>query len=424
MSRRELRTYHDPLHGAISLDSNDATEALLIDLIDTAPFQRLRRIRQLGPASLTFHGAESSRFTHSLGVLAITRRVFDRLAKQHPQLYRHRPAVLCAALLHDIGHGPFSHTAEEIFGSRHEYWTRRIIREHPDVQELLIRLATDLPVAIDQVFTHRHPLALVWQLVSSQLDCDRLDYLLRDSYFTGASYGSLDLDRILLAMAFDPASGELVVAHKGLAAIEHYLVVRYFMYAQVYNHPKNLAATWLLEQAFQQARCLMENEQLEADAIVRAWLLNPPDMLNLETYLAGDDIVFQYHLQRWQQSADPLLADLCNRWVNRRLFKALEVTELQPEIRLNLLAHVQAYLTEYGLDAQIYSGLTHSWSRGYTLYQRGIKIKITPSSQLQDINQVSPLIQTLTRSFERSWLLYPQDIQAWVQRHWRTYCKG
>ena len=117
MSRRELRTYHDPLHGAISLDSNDATEALLIDLIDTAPFQRLRRIRQLGPASLTFHGAESSRFTHSLGVLAITRRVFDRLAKQHPQLYRHRPAVLCAALLHDIGHGPFSHTAEEILAA-------------------------------------------------------------------------------------------------------------------------------------------------------------------------------------------------------------------------------------------------------------------------------------------------------------------
>src|SRR5512146_1276667 len=115
------RTYHDPLHGAIALNQADPTEALLIQLIDTPEFQRLRRIRQLGPASLTFHGAESSRFTHSLGVMAIARRAFDSVAARHPDLLPYRAMVLCAALLHDIGHGPFSHTCEEIFGCHHEH---------------------------------------------------------------------------------------------------------------------------------------------------------------------------------------------------------------------------------------------------------------------------------------------------------------
>jgi uncharacterized protein len=131
------RTYHDPLHGAIALNWHDATEALLIRLIDTPAFQRLRRIRQLGPASLTFHGAESSRFTHSLGVMAIARRAFDRIAPDYPQLQPYRPVVLCAALLHDIGHGPFSHTCEEIFGSHHEHWTGRILREFTPIRTLL-----------------------------------------------------------------------------------------------------------------------------------------------------------------------------------------------------------------------------------------------------------------------------------------------
>jgi HD superfamily phosphohydrolase len=317
------RSYHDPLHGAITLHASDPDEALLTQLIDTPAFQRLRRIRQLGPASLTFHGAESSRFTHSLGVMTIARRAFDQLQRRYPELAPHRATVLVAALLHDVGHGPFSHTAEEVFGLQHEHWTRRIIKDLPEVYDALESRAQGLATAVDQVYTHEHPVALVWQLVSSQLDCDRLDYLLRDSYFTGASYGQLDLDRILMALRFEPHSGRLVVAHKGLAAIEHYLVVRHFMYAQVYNHAKNISVTWLLERAFERARSDLLLGKLEADPTVTAWLLAPDHPLSLETYLAGDDIVFTYHLQRWQQSPDPLLADLCRRFLDRDLLKTL-----------------------------------------------------------------------------------------------------
>ncbi|MEO1744194.1 MAG: HD domain-containing protein, partial [Cyanobacteria bacterium J06629_9] len=180
MLLNKTRTYHDPLHGAIMLDGRDPVEALLIRLIDTAAFQRLRRIRQLGPASFTFHGAESSRFTHSLGVMDVARRAFDRLSGIYAELQPHRAAVLVAALMHDVGHGPYSHTAEEVFGGHHEHWTQRILTEDGEVRSHLDTFSPDLLTALKQIYTHQHELPIVGQLVSSQLDCDRLDYLMRD----------------------------------------------------------------------------------------------------------------------------------------------------------------------------------------------------------------------------------------------------
>ena len=416
---KPFRTYHDPLHGAITLYACDPEEALLIGLIDTPAFQRLRRIRQMGPAHLTFHGAESSRFTHSLGVMALARRAFDQLLGRYPSLRPHRATVLCAALLHDIGHGPFSHTAEEIFGLHHEYWTRRIIQDIPAIHDPLHQYSPDLIPAIDQVYTHTHPVPLVWQLVSSQLDCDRLDYLLRDSYSTGASYGRLDLDRILMALELEPESNRLVVAHKGLSAIEHYLVVRHFMYAQVYNHPKNIAATWLLKRAFNRARTLHQSGSLDVDDIVSAWLQSAQVPLSLETYLAADDAVLNYHLQRWQRGEDALLADLCRRYVDRDLFKTLEVTRLSEDQRQTFLAQVQTYLDQPNRPGDTYAALEHTWSRGYTTYQQGIHMHV--DNAFVDIKDLSPLVNTLSQPSERIWLLYPREIQPWVQAHYATY---
>ena len=413
------RTYHDPLHGAITLHTSDPEEALLIRLIDTPTFQRLRRIRQLGPAYLTFHGAESSRFTHSLGVMALARRAFDQLLGRYPSLRPHRATVLCAALLHDIGHGPFSHTAEEIFGLHHEYWTQRIIQEMPAIRDPLAQYSTDLIPALEQAYAHTHPVPLVWQLVSSQLDCDRLDYLLRDSYSTGASYGRLDLDRILMALDMEPDSNRLVVAHKGLSAIEHYLVVRHFMYAQVYNHPKNIAATWLLKCAFNRARGLHQSGKLEVDGIMAAWLQSAQHPLALETYLAADDTVLNYHLQRWQRGKDALLADLCRRYVDRDLLKTLEITRLSDDQQREFLTQVQAHLNNQGLPGDTYATLEHTWSRGYTTYQQGISMHV--DNAFVDIKDLSPLVNALSPPAESIWLLYPREIQPWVQAHYATY---
>jgi uncharacterized protein len=404
------RTYHDPLHGAITLSGRDVTEALLIRLIDTPPFQRLRRIRQLGTASLTFHGAEGSRFTHSLGVMAVTRRAFDRIAKNYPQLQPHRPVVLCAALLHDLGHGAFSHTAEEVFGSNHEVWTRRILRESPIVRQLLDEFQPDLLERIEQVYLKKYPLPLVSQLVSSQLDCDRLDYLMRDSYFSGVSYGKLDLDRILMALRYDPVSQQLVVAQKGMAAIEHYLIVRYFMYAQVYNHPKNIASTWVLEHIFKRAGTQLQLGNLVADDIVTAWLSHPGNQLSLAQYLAADDGLFTYHIQRWQANSDPVLSDLCRRFVDRDLLKAKDVSDLGEGDRALLLQKIQHSLGERGFDPAYYAGLRVAVSRGYTLYQRGINIQTAHG--LQEISELSPLVKTLTQPLEKAWLIYPREVES------------
>jgi hypothetical protein len=148
------RTYHDPLHGAITLDRQRPAEALVIDLIDTAPFQRLRRIRQLGPAYLTFHGAESSRFTHSLGVLQLARQALASLKRQAPELEAEEGLLDAAALLHDLGHAPFSHSGEEMFGLHHEGWSGRLIREHPALRDRLEAFAPGLADAVADLLEH------------------------------------------------------------------------------------------------------------------------------------------------------------------------------------------------------------------------------------------------------------------------------
>jgi HD superfamily phosphohydrolase len=400
---------------------DDPDEALLIQLIDTPAFQRLRRIRQLRSRQPDLSWGRKFALYPLAGVMAITRRAFEPAPAPLPRISRpHRATVLCAALLHDIGHGPFSHTAEEIFSIHHEHWTRRLIRDVPEIRD---RSRSGIAG-----FGHRHrpglhpstsEMPLVWQLVSSQLDCDRLDYLLRDSYFTGASYGQLDLDRILMALRFEPDSGQLVLDHKGLSAIEHYLVVRHFMYAQVYNHPKNLAVTWLLEQAFGRARQLLRENRLEADTTVMAWLRVPEVSLDVDTYLAGDDITFTYHLQRWRHSQDALLADFCRRFLDRDLLKTLEITRLAPTAQTQLLAEVRHYLQTQGYSSEHYAGLRHTWSRGYTTYQQGIELYT--DNEFVDIKYLSPLVQTLSHAHERIWLLYPRAIHDWLQPLWRHY---
>ncbi len=410
MAHLSSRTYHDPLHGAITLDPADAIEALLIQLIDTPAFQRLRRIRQLGPASLTFHGAEGSRFTHSLGVMYVARLVFDRLAKRYPELLPHRTVTLCAALLHDVGHGPFSHTCEEIFHGNHEYWTQRILQESPEIQTLLKSASPTLTQELVQVYRKQYPLPIISQMVTSQLDCDRLDYLMRDSYFTGASYGKIDLDRILLALDYDPMSQQLVVVRKGLAAIEHYLVVRYFMYVQVYNHSKNIVASWMLERIMHRARQQLAEGALVADPTLIAWLTKPNAELTLKEYLSADDGVFLYHVQRWCESDDEVLRDLCTRYCDRNLFKAQNISQYDEQQRNNLYQAAQTALRAKNLDPDHYTALQFATTRGYTLYQRGIPLQT--GKTLTEISELSPLVQTLIQPLLRVWLIYPREIES------------
>jgi HD superfamily phosphohydrolase len=340
----------------------------------------------------------------------VARRVFDRLAKRYPELWPHRTVALCAALLHDLGHGPFSHTCEEIFGGNHEHWTQRILQESTEIASLLNQSSPTLIQDIVQVYRKQYPLPMVSQMVTSQLDCDRLDYLMRDSYFTGASYGKLDLDRILLALDYDPSSQQLVVVRKGLAAIEHYLVVRYFMYGQVYNHAKNIAAGWMLERIVHRARQQLAAGDLEADSTLTAWLTKPNSELTLKEYLAADDGVLLYHVQRWCESADAILRDLCTRYRDRNLFKTQNISPYDASGRDTLYQTAQLGLKAINLDPDYYVGLQCATTRGYTLYQSGIQLQT--GVDLTEISELSPLVQTLIQPLERAWLIYPREVES------------
>ena len=406
------RTYHDPLHGGIALNTDDPAEALVLELVDAAPFQRLRRIRQLGPAFLTFHGAESSRFTHSLGVFHIARQAFQRLLAMDPSLELHRGVLYAAALLHDLGHAPLSHTGEEMFGTHHERWSARIVREHPAIREPLERFqpgSSDAVAALlEHGITERRGIK---DLVSSQLDCDRLDYLLRDSYSTGTSYGQLDLERILAALTLAP-DGELAIHPKGLMAVEHYLVVRNLMYRSVYNHRLNVVCNWLLEQMIRLARELGP-DQVWTDSTMRCWLWSPHE-LDLEAYLANDDLRTGYHLLRWREEAPRPLADLCDRFLNRRLLKALDVDSLSKEKQLECLAHARGLAEAKGLDPSLCCGLCHQQLHGYHPYRGGLRL--WNGQQLQALEQSSALVQSLSKPASTSWLIYPKQISQELKR--------
>ena len=400
------RTYHDPLHGAIRLDGADPAEALVIDLIDTAPFQRLRRVRQLGPAFLTFHGAESSRFTHSLGVLHLARLALGQLERRNPALAEHRAVLYAAALLHDVGHGPLSHSGEEMYGLHHEAWSGRLIREHPALRDRLETYAPGTAGAVAALLEHgQYPNAAIQALVSSQLDCDRLDYLLRDSYSTGTAYGKLDLERILAALTLAP-DGQLAITPKGLMAVEHYLVVRNLMYRSVYNHRLNVVCNWLLRQTIASARRLGPAEGW-ADPVMARWLWHC-DGLDLETFLANDDIRTGYHLMRWMEEGPAELQAPCRRLLERRLLKATAVSHLEPGRRMELLAAARQLSEAAGLNAETSCGLEQRQNRGYHPYEGGLRL--WDGDHLQALEQRSALVQSLTIPVELAWLIHPAEV--------------
>ncbi len=401
------RTYYDPLHKSITLNSSIPEERMVMELIDSSPFQRLRRIKQLGPAYLTFHGAESSRFTHSLGVFHIARRAINHLSEIDIGLKNYKFILYGAALLHDLGHGPLSHTSEEIFQIKHEDWTAKLINSSQEIKLILNRYGEDNAKAISNLIQSREaPKKLIISLISSQLDCDRLDYLMRDSYTTGARYGQLDLDRIISAMTIAP-DGDLAISPKGLMAVEHYLVIRNLMYRSVYNHRLNEVCNWLLEQIIKTAR-KMDPNSLWADKAMSEWLWNHSEM-NIESFLSNDDIITGYHIHRWQYSSSINLSNLCKRFIHRNLLKAYNISSFSLEMRLETLAKARLLSEKNGLEPDITCGLREQIVKSYHPYKYGLRL--WDGKKLEALEEASPLVERLIEPNQSSWLIYPKEIE-------------
>ncbi len=414
------RTYLDPIHQDIVLDRSKPAERLVVDLIDTVEFQRLRRIHQLGVSHFTFQGAEGSRFTHSVGVMNVATRMFNILVARTESAEYLRPLVLATALLHDVGHGPFSHVTEKVLGYDHEDWSCKIISGDTEIREILDNFAEEPGLAgkIVKVLKKTFKPSYVSHVVSSQLDCDRFDYLLRDSYMTGTAYGHFALQRILRSIEIDEDNDRLVVVgEKGQIAVEDYLFARYSMYAQVYYHRKNLAARALLGKLIKRARHVIEETPGKIcfiDEETEHWLTGV--QLSVEEYLTLDDVQLSYHIKRWLKDDDQILRDLSARFINRRIFKASRInSQDQNEIKA-IEEKARRVVAKLGFDPDYYVTVESTGFRPYDYYrpeeehpQTNIVVR-TDSGEVKELSQLSPTVEALVKgNYTSYWLVYPQE---------------
>ena len=228
----ETKVIRDPIYSYIQVDYQ-----IIWDLLSTFEMQRLRRILQLAGTNYVFPSCEHTRFVHSLGVYEVARKIITTVEDIKNSLNEEEKVqVLCAALLHDLGHGPYSHCFENFHEVSHEEYTKLIIlSEESEINRVLRKYNENLPKLISSIIDHSHPNPLSYQLISSQIDADRMDYLLRDAYMSGTPYGSFDVNRIMRIMKVKDHN--IVFKKSGVSAIENYIMGRYHMYEQVYYHP-------------------------------------------------------------------------------------------------------------------------------------------------------------------------------------------
>src|SRR5215203_184927 len=321
------RIYRDSVHNIIRLKTDSSEGDLIGQLIDSAEFQRLRRIRQLGLAHFAYQAAEHSRFTHSLGTFHLATRILAKLKTKYDISPDDQTAVRVAALLHDLGHGAFSHVLESILGFHHEDFTiETVLSSETEVGTLLKSYSNDLaPRVADIIRGNFRPMALA-QLVSSQLDSDRMDYLLRDSLMTGVKYGIYDLEWIIKSIEIDEENDRLYVSAPGIYAVEDYLQARYYMYRQVYFHRTLRSAEAVLRVLLHRALHLYKAGKLAWSAAGTPMeKVLAGESLTLNDHLQLDDTDVMFCIKRWQHTDDSVLSDLSTRFLDRKLFKAFDL---------------------------------------------------------------------------------------------------
>lgn len=388
------KIFRDPVHTYISV-----TDQVIYDLINTSEFQRLRRIKQLATTSYTFHGAEHNRFSHCLGVYHIAKRIVNHFETFYPDDWNRDDSQLTmvAALLHDLGHGAYSHTFEHLFDTDHEAVTRDIITNpQTEVNQVLRRVSPDFPDKVASVINHTYPNKQVEQLISSQIDCDRMDYLLRDAYYTGASYGQFDLTRILSVMR--PYGNGIAFTINGTHAIEDYLVSRYQMYMQVYFHPASRAMEVLLQNLLKRAKFLYQGHPTYFHKTAPCLVPFFENDYSLLDYLRLDDGVMNTYFQSWMASEDAILSDLAGRFINRKPFKSVIITKSSQ----TSLATLKELIAAIGYDPDYYTAEHKNFDLPYDIYRPE---KENPRTQIEllqkdqstkELSQESPLVKSLT----------------------------
>lgn len=403
----EEKVFKDPVHRYIHV-----RDKVIWDVIGTSEFQRLRRIKQLGTTYLVFHGAEHSRFHHSLGVYEIVRRIIDDGFSGRPEWNsEERLVTMCAALLHDLGHGPFSHAFEKVFDLDHEQFTQAILLGDTEVNAVLRRVAPDFPQKVADIIGKTYPDKLVVSLISSQIDADRMDYLQRDAYFTGVSYGHFDMERILRVMR--PTEEQAVIKYSGMHAVEDYIMSRYQMYWQVYFHPVSRSAEVILIKILHRAKQLHESGYIFKQEPVHFRSFFDKTFL-LEDYIALDESILLTYFQMWMKEDDAILSDLCYRFINRRLF---QYAEFDPATEYRKIGELEQLFKEAGIDPAYYLVTDSSSDLPYDFYGPGEENERLPiylqmrNGDLSELSRSSDVVDAISGKRRTDHKIYfPEDV--------------
>ena len=401
---------NDPIYGFITVK-----DPLIYELIDHPYFQRLRRISQLGLTYLVYPGAYHTRFHHAIGAMHLMgRAIYTLRQKGHEITPEEERGVLIAILLHDVGHGPFSHALEHtlIPGVSHEALSLKIM------EELNQEFDGALTLAID-IFTNNHPKAFLHQLISSQLDMDRLDYLRRDSFYSGVTEGSVNSERLLTML--NVKDDQLVVDSKGIYSIEKFLVARRLMYWQVYMHKTVLSAEFMLVNILKRAKYLATQgveltgtqalkHFLHADYTWNDFEENPAI---LKKFLELDDFDVMSGIKDWANHNDLILSDLSSRIINRNLLKIrLQETPFEEELAEKMAEGIRNQYgfthgeEHYMLIVDKVKNHAYNNKKGHInlLYKDGHTSDISTAADQMTINALSEPV-------ERHFICFPRELR-------------
>ena len=409
LSRNKLKIFNDPVYGFVNIPDVE-----LFDVLEHPYFQRLRRIKQLGLSHLVYPGALHTRFHHALGAMYLMSQALEVLkAKGHTITQEESKAALFAILLHDIGHGPFSHALEHTLVDD---------LDHEELSFLFMeRLRYMQPEGIGmamEIFKNKYPKKYLHQLVSGQLDMDRLDYLNRDSFFTGVSEGVVSYDRIIKTL--NVADDRLVTDEKGIYSLEKFIIARRLMYWQVYLHKTVISAERLLITILQRARELASNGQdLFATPPFKRFLYNSWSLQDfyldqglLEDFALLDDFDVFTSIKVWTRHPDKVLSGLCTRLVARKLLK-IEIQKDEFDARwVEEIREKTAHLLKLSQEeVKYYVLLGHTENNAYDPGVGNIWI-MQKDGQISDMAEISDQlnIRVLSNPVKKYYICYPKEV--------------
>ena len=413
-SFNKRKIFNDPVYGFISIDNE-----LSFDIVEHKYFQRLRRIKQLGLTHLVYPGALHTRFQHSMGAMYLMNLIINSLKiKGHNISDEEALGAINAILLHDIGHGPFSHSLENTIleGIDHEFLSKLLINKLN--QEFDGKLSESL-----EIFENTHPKKFLHQLVSSQLDVDRLDYLKRDSFYTGVSEGVVNTERIIKMLTI--ANDQLAVESKGIYSIEKFIISRRLMYWQVYLHKTVIAAETLLIKILKRAKYLANNGvELFATSALRFFLYNnftADDIQNddsiLDIFTELDDFDIFTSIKEWRKCDDKILSYLCNSLVNRELFRIELSNKPFTQSYINQIKEI--VMSSFNItEEESEFLLTVDTTANNAYHPQSDKINILyKSGEIIDIASASDQlnISILQKNITKYFLAYPKTMETFIK---------